>query len=154
MISKTGCLLFVVCVLFLFASLCKDLHAESYGNYLGWKGCQGCHEKPVGGWQKTKHAGAYESLKKSNQESLPECLRCHVTGYEETGGFIDFDLTPELAGVQCEECHGPGKEHAANPGKAGTIAARPGEDKCRKCHTPGQDRAFDYTKKVKSVHGR
>ena len=124
--------------------------AESQGDYAGVETCKGCHGKITQGWQKTSHAKAIESLKKTNQQNLPGCVRCHVTGYEEPSGFIDFDLTPELANVQCEACHGPRKDHAANPSKAGSPVT---EDKCRKCHTPGQDSHFDYKQKVRFVHG-
>ena len=36
-------------------------------------------------------------------------FRCHVVAYNEDGGYIDMELTPELKDVQCEACHGPGK---------------------------------------------
>jgi hypothetical protein len=131
-----------------------DASAESYGVYLGWESCRDCHGTIVTEWEGTRHARAFASLKKTNQEGLPGCLKCHVSGYEEQGGFIDPELTPELGNVQCEECHGPGKVHAADPGKKGSMVAAPGEEKCRKCHTPGQDRNFDYSKKSKLVHSR
>jgi len=74
-----------------------------------------------------------------------------VTGYERPGGFIDTELTPNLIGVQCEECHGPGGNHAAAPSKANTKV-NAGIETCRRCHTPGQDPNFDYQKKVRNIH--
>ena len=131
-----------------------DPEAADQGTYLGYKGCLPCHEEITSAWEKTRHAGAFESLKKTSQEGLPGCLPCHVTGYEKPGGYVDFEITPELTGVQCEECHGPAKSHAANPGEKGSIIARPDEKKCRVCHTPGQDPNFNYDKKSRLVHSK
>jgi hypothetical protein len=153
-ILRSSCLFITLSVFtFIFIALRGDLLADSYGEYIGVKGCQDCHGELVSGWQKTQHARAFDDLKKSKQEGLPDCQRCHVIGYGETGGFIDYDLTPELVNVQCEECHGAGKVHAADPGEKGSIIAKPGEQKCRKCHTPGQDKSFDYAKKIQGIHG-
>ena len=127
------------------------LPAEGPGNHVGWKGCSGCHEKVATDWQKGRHAGAFADLEKSGQENLPACVPCHVTGHSQPGGFIDGEITPDLAGVQCEACHGPGRRHAASPG-TGAIVRAPGVDTCRRCHTPGQDPGFDYAKKVRGVH--
>jgi hypothetical protein len=132
-------------------SLPLGLHGAEPVNYLSSKGCAECHETLAAGWRQSGHARALESLRKSGQENLPGCVRCHVTGYEKTGGFIDQELTPDLAGVQCEECHRPGRLHAAAPGK-GAIISRPGIETCRRCHTKGQDPNFDYAKKVTAVH--
>jgi len=128
--------------------------ALGQGIFLGYKECINCHEEITHSWLKTRHARAFESLKKTSQEGLPGCLPCHVTGYDEPGGYVDFEITPELIGVQCEACHGAGKAHIANPGEKSGITARTGEMKCKKCHTPGQDPNFSYGKKSQLVHSR
>lgn len=128
------------------------IHSEEPGTYIGATQCATCHDSIHSGWQKTRHAKAIESLKKTGQENLPDCVKCHVTGYELDGGFIDYELTPEMAGVQCEACHGPGKGHAADPMEK-KLVKEAGEDLCRKCHTKGQDPGFDYKEKAKLVHG-
>jgi predicted CXXCH cytochrome family protein len=127
-------------------------HSEESGTYVGSKKCAACHSSIDKTWQETRHARAIESLKKSKQENLPNCVKCHVTGYERDGGFIDNELTPEMAGVQCEVCHGAGGTHAKNPmGKK--MIKESGEELCRQCHTKGQDAGFNYSEKVKLVHG-
>ncbi len=128
--------------------------SQNQAGFSGWQECTSCHEDIVRGWQKTRHAKAFESLKKTSQDGLPACLRCHVTAYDEPGGYVDFELTPELIEVQCEECHGSGKDHIAGSGDKKKITANVGEQKCKKCHTPGQDPGFDYSRKSKLVHAR
>jgi predicted CXXCH cytochrome family protein len=142
-----------VCCFVVFLTLCFLLSpalSQDAAKYKGWSYCKTCHGPKVKGWGETRHAKALDSVKKTNQHDLPECVKCHVTGYGEPGGFIDHELTPEVAGVQCEACHGPGSNHKG--GKKDIIAV-PGEDKCRQCHTPGQDPKFDYKRKVLDVHG-
>ncbi|MGD0660399.1 MAG: cytochrome c family protein [Syntrophorhabdales bacterium] len=137
----------------LFVLLLPALTSSAAGPeaYLGWETCAPCHEKVTKEWQKDRHAQAFEDLKKSGQEELPNCIPCHSTGCGQPGGFIDKELTPELAGVQCEECHGPGRRHAAAPGKENIIGV-PGIATCRRCHTASQDPGFDYGRKAKLVH--
>jgi predicted CXXCH cytochrome family protein len=126
--------------------------SEESGAYVGSKKCAPCHSSIDKTWQETRHAKAIESLKKSKQEHLPGCVKCHVTGYERDGGFIDNELTPEMAGVQCEVCHNPGGNHVKDPmGKK--MIKESGEELCRQCHTKGQDPGFNYKEKVTLVHG-
>jgi predicted CXXCH cytochrome family protein len=126
-------------------------YSEPAATYVGGKKCAVCHSDINDAWQKTRHAKAIESLKKSKQESLPACVKCHVTGYEKDGGFIDYELTPEMAGVQCEACHGAGSQHAESP-SAKNITKESGAVLCRQCHTERQDAGFNYAVKAKAVH--
>jgi predicted CXXCH cytochrome family protein len=128
------------------------IYSEQSASYIGWNKCAACHSAINDVWQNSRHAKAIESLKKSGQENLPACVKCHVTGYEKDGGFIDYELTPEMAGVQCEVCHGPGSDHAAGPIEK-KLVKESGAALCRQCHTEGQDPKFNYEAKVKKVHG-
>jgi hypothetical protein len=138
----------LVMLLFPFAPLV--LAGEGDG-YAGWKTCAGCHDGIAAKWQTSRHAKAFDSLKKTNQQNLPKCVACHVTGYEQPDGFIDDEITPELAAVQCEACHGQGKKHAAGAGKK-AIRTAPPVEVCRRCHTSAQDPNFDYRKKSQKIH--
>ena len=128
--------------------------SEILGDYLGYTACIDCHPDIVEQWKKTPHGNAFENLKTQGVEKQnnPNCFRCHVVAYNEDGGYIDMDLTPELKDVQCEACHGPGKKHVETQSAEDIKKAT--EDVCRKCHTKGQDRDFDYQKKSKLVHGK
>jgi hypothetical protein len=67
-------------------------------------------------------------------------------------GFVDYELTPEMAGVQCEASHGRGSSHVKNPAQEGSQAKVPGVEVCRICHTEKQDPGFDYKDKSARVH--
>jgi hypothetical protein len=133
---------------------CFHLHgvkAELLGDYIGAKSCAECHAEIAESWANTPHAKAFESLKKEGKDNIPGCVKCHSVAYEQDGGFIDMELTPELAGVQCETCHGPGLKHrdSADPEH---IIRNSQKEGCRTCHTPGQDANFDFEAKVKKIH--
>jgi len=140
---------------FLLVWAADGARAEILGNYLGHEACRQCHQDLVAGWKTTRHATAFEDLKTQGPEkqAIPGCFRCHVVGFEQDGGFIDQELTPELRDVQCEACHGPGRAHAERQGDKAAIVGRPGEASCRACHTEGQDRNFDFAAKRRLVHG-
>ena len=130
----------------------SSLHSEILGDYLGYTACTECHSDITDKWKATKHGNAFENLKTqgSEKQENPGCFRCHVVAYNEDGGYIDMELTPELKDVQCEACHGPGRKHTE------TLSAddikKATEDICRKCHTEGQDKDFNYEIKSKLVH--
>jgi len=127
------------------------LRSQESAAYVGNEKCSMCHSDIYKSWQGTRHAKAIDNLKKSGQEGLPACVKCHVTAYEKDGGFLDYELTPEMAGVQCEACHGPAGKHVSNP-MGGKMVKTPGEALCRECHTQGQDPGFKYAEKSKLAH--
>jgi hypothetical protein len=67
------------------------------------------------------------------------CFECHSTG-----GFRDASdgaLLPRENGVQCEGCHGPGSQHATQPGRSrlinpGKLSSMGLNDFCGRCHRP------------------
>jgi hypothetical protein len=148
-------ILVVFCSLFVMLATVSAVSSEILGNYVGYSACEPCHSDKVAGWKTTAHAEAFEILKIQGEEKQqnPGCVQCHVVGYDREGGFIDMELTPELKDVQCESCHGPGRQHAEtlNPE---AILGKPGEEVCRTCHTESQDKAFDFKNKSRMVHGK
>jgi len=91
--------------------------------YEGYKICDRCHHEEVLSWLETSKAEAFISLLPGERRDAkikagldpdkdyttdPECLSCHTTGYKKEGGFVNLEKTPNMAGVGCEGCHGPG----------------------------------------------
>jgi len=74
--------------------------------YAGAKSCAVCHPNEFERWSKGPHKEAIQSLVREGQEYNPSCLNCHVTGYERENGFWDIETSMDMAGVQCEQCHG------------------------------------------------
>jgi hypothetical protein len=73
------------------------------------------------------------------------CGTCHTTGYSPEGhqddlpGMVGTWTEP---GVRCEECHGPGSLHAANPRGVALKVDRDAEA-CGDCHYRGDKTAVD-----------
>lgn len=114
------------------------------GKYVGAERCSECHVTLHRNWSDTLHAKALETLEGIGQGSNAECLPCHTAGFGESGGFVDRATTNALAGVQCENCHGPGKDHVDNIEDA---TLRPKIDisasVCGACHTDAHQPNFE-----------
>jgi hypothetical protein len=97
--------------------------------FVGSQTCADCHEDEYEIWKKSPHAHAMETLiKLSPQRHFdPECLSCHVTGWEPQeyypfkAGYLSLEKTPAMIDNGCENCHGPGSQHVA--GENGDIDA-------------------------------
>jgi hypothetical protein len=124
--------------------------------FVGVGACKECHPKTVEFWESTKHAQAFESLvhdKKPNTIYDVECVSCHTTGFEYTSGWKSEAATPYLKGNQCENCHGPGSKHVADPRnkqfRASMHVTAEQADKnrlCLHCHDEDNDPHFDFAK--------
>lgn len=155
--------------------------------FVSSKKCKMCHLKQYSSWEETKMARALEVLKpgqaveakkkqgldpEADYTSDPECLQCHSTGYGKPGGFVSLEETPNLAGVGCESCHGPGseylkpelmslknKEHTLESVREAGLIYPVTEETCKsQCHNEkspfvSKDQAFDFKEmKSKGVH--
>lgn len=125
----------------------------SKDTYVGAEKCGECHKRAYAKWQTTGHAHALETLEKkatpAGQDYNPECVICHSTGFQFTGGFVSADVTPKLGGNQCENCHGPGKGHAEDPKNSELIlrmrkSEHQIEMECRKCHDADNSIHFNF----------
>ena len=145
--------------------------------YVGSKKCKMCHIKEYKSWEATNMAKAFDVLKPGERSDAKSkagldpakdyttdatCVKCHVTGYGESGGFTDVESTPDLVGVGCEMCHGPGgtyikPEHMSLKNKeykkADLVAVgmvdQVAEGQCRGCHNEespfvGPGYVFDF----------
>lgn len=94
-------------------------HPGEKPTYVGAQKCALCHAAEYAVWTQSKHSHAYEALEKATRPGLrqfdPECVVCHTTGFQYAGGFESEQASAFLKGNQCENCHGPGSAHAANP---------------------------------------
>ncbi len=64
------------------------------------------------------------------------CGRCHTTGYDSAGNQDDLPGivgTWAFPGVQCEECHGQGGAHVADPAST-PMSVDPSAGLCGNCH--------------------
>lgn len=127
--------------------------AGSKSRWVGTAACAECHEAETDQWRGTSHASAMRTLIRVHRDAQPRCVSCHVVGFGTTGGYRVGAKTLHLAGVQCENCHGPGSAHVADP-RAANIVKRVPESVCVSCHTPEHSEAFVYTDRIPKVtHG-
>lgn len=109
---------------------------EGESSYVGVDACSNCHVEERAFWDKSPHAGAYETLSSQHKEFNLDCVSCHVTGYEKAGGSTVTHVE-NLTDVQCEVCHGPGSRHVENPADESLIQLTPSRSLCASsCHHP------------------
>ncbi|HEY3368195.1 MAG TPA: ammonia-forming cytochrome c nitrite reductase subunit c552 [Symbiobacteriaceae bacterium] len=80
-------------------------------------------------WNPT--AQAYQPTKGGSSWSQG-CAGCHSTNYDKkTMQFSD-------AGIGCEACHGPGRDHIAGKGDVAKVVKSTSSDVCGQCHGGGK----------------
>ena len=133
-----------------------DTSKPQGASFVGSAACAACHQKDYEAWQNSKHAHAWDTLIRGEQDQkrygwpvtkYPDCVSCHTTGYGQPGGFITAEKTPLLINVGCERCHGAGSEHTASSGtvKLGKVGDGLPATTCTQCHDFEQSPKFDYT---------
>lgn len=156
-------------------------------SFVGADKCGECHTTAYDIWEKTPHAHALESLdpvhKRLGYERLsgikrmhdPECLACHVTGWDPQkytrfqSGFLNEEyaktdhekvLHTLMAGSQCENCHGPGSRHvelieADEVEEAKKLVrvtkAQAEKGMCEKCHDADNSPNYNFEEYWKKV---
>jgi hypothetical protein len=132
--------------------------------YVGARKCRSCHKKEeignqYGIWLESKHAKAFETLatEKAREwaakegiedpQTADECLKCHATahGVPDDRLSMKFDRT---AGVQCESCHGAGKDYSKKK-VTGLTLSRPSRPSPTRC-----PRATIHLRGVQTRHAR
>ena len=129
--------------------------------FVGAENCESCHPKTYEKWASTKHAETFDSLlgdKKPNTIYDGECISCHTTGFEYKSGWHSEAQTPYLAGNQCENCHGPGSKHIAEPTNADfrklmAVSADQADRRglCTNCHDLDNSPHFEFAKYYKRI---
>lgn len=125
-----------------FASLSGKKKRNKEKMYATEAVCKNCHADAHKTWLTSRHARAYDTLRRVNKAFDPECLACHVVGLNEPGGFISEIDTPGLKNVQCEACHGAGLKHAEDPHAGFGNNAR---EACKKCHVKNHSPRFKFS---------
>jgi hypothetical protein len=108
--------------------------------YAGAQACAECHTSVHTTVMLTAHAGAFTNalFVAEGGQTNASCLACHTVGYELPTGFVSASKTPLLEGVQCENCHGPAANHAANPDDPTVIPrVELAAQLCGGCHSAG-----------------
>ncbi|MGD2108402.1 MAG: multiheme c-type cytochrome, partial [Phycisphaerae bacterium] len=117
------------------------------GTWVGADTCQICHPDTHADWMDTLHRDAWDNLEAAAAPPFfmphenPACLPCHTVGFGDPTGFVDILATPELAGVQCENCHGSGADHV-NLATAENITIDKSAELCGGCHTGSHHPTF------------
>ena len=119
----------------------QHLEQDKQNGYASATACQKCHEQEYLQWSATRHAFAFETLLKKERYFDAGCVSCHTTGLGYPTGFQIGDPDATLKGVQCETCHGPGKQHVGNP-KKNNIRSGADTSLCLECHDPKHSPGF------------
>ena len=135
------------------AKLVKQI-AEEYSmtavqdTYLGTEICARCHMREFDVFKETAHAQSMISLEDEYQESNPDCISCHVTGWEISGGYgVNNRITDILKNVQCEACHGYGTAHERGSEETRAMARA----SCVGCHDQKNSPGFNYAEYWKKI---
>jgi hypothetical protein len=129
-------------------------------------------------WSQTAHASIFakgiDGILGPGVPYSKSCLQCHTVGYHASTNAVDGGFNAvaaqlgwtfptlitngnwaamppalqNLANVQCENCHGPGSQHAYSLGNTNLISVSLGSGDCSQCH----DAPAQYSKTAEWYH--
>jgi hypothetical protein len=104
--------------------------------YAGSAACQGCHSDGYDSWSQTAHAVAFDTLSAMGIQDNQSCLPCHTMGYGLPTSMMQTVNMKNPMQVECENCHGPAADHAADPLDDSKRPPAPeSASLCAGCHT-------------------
>ncbi|HBJ37273.1 MAG TPA: cytochrome C554 [Planctomycetaceae bacterium] len=138
----------------------KPIEHPSGDRFVGTKVCGECHTTALAIWENTPHSHATDSIVKPGERGDvarhfdPECISCHVTGWNAQNyfpyesGYLSLAESSHLMGNGCENCHGPGAKHSAAEREGSGVSAdqrdllrmamrlplEKAKDTCLQCH--------------------
>lgn len=117
--------------------------------FVGTETCGNCHEGAYAKWLDVRHSHALQTLIEQDRQADPECVRCHSVGMFYESGFRSMESTPDLGGVGCEMCHGPGGNHITNTEQEFKVTFTA----CAQCHDSENDPHFaeHYAEKFQKI---
>jgi hypothetical protein len=138
----------------------RQFVAGKQGNESGYSGsasCGACHAGQYVKWSSGKHAHATDPLVQRAVEIDASCFGCHASARDQAGSL------PQVQGIECERCHGPGAAHAAKPGpgygallkseisnqNSGRLSYLRGL--CSHCHTADVNPHFEFEVALKQI---
>ena len=134
-------------------------------DYIGSTKCKMCHKGEAKGrvyeiWEASRHAQSFVTLKEKGEQENPDCLVCHVTGWEQPTGYGSEGADDDaLASVGCEACHGPGSDYRQMSIMRDRETAIenglmiPDEETCKACHNENSPtfQDFDFEEDWKTI---
>ena len=132
----------------------RPLLAFPEGEHVGSEACQDCHAEQHASWKGSAHGGAMDSLDRKERRN-PRCVRCHAT--PKTSGLPPKKVDEYLDAVECESCHGPGEQHAAEPTSSNILGLGEScpecviEAVCTTCHDRDNDPQWDLHTRLDAV---
>jgi len=154
---------YILAIIAMFAFFTGSVVAQTFE---GRSKCSSCHKSQAKSWRDTAHAKAMQSLRPGTREEAkvkagldpekdytkdPDCVGCHVDGYEQRGGYEIKRPKRQLAAVGCESCHGAGRDYRGEHRKGGQAFERNGTTTERsRLASRGQD--YEFEEACKACH--
>ncbi|HEY3377064.1 MAG TPA: multiheme c-type cytochrome [Armatimonadota bacterium] len=120
------------------STTCQECHGNTYAQFTG--------AAPFAAGETNAHGQIFTAVhgktpahgRELTYGSGASCAACHTTGFGEASGFKADGSTPNLEGIGCEVCHGPGSKHAAAFGDVTQITKNvQAKYTCWNCHLSG-----------------